>query len=187
MGEFWEREARLSAGLEDHAGAERFFARAESWLPDHAGYVANRATAIMRLKTRMDPGRRDAEAIALLERAQRMNPLSPRIRQAQSNAYRWSAHWDLAVEKISEAIELYPYDAGYRMDRAACYLNIRNWQKAEADLEFIEREKLPVWEFQRRDLNMLTDRLQLWRSHPERAAQYGSHMWSKYEPASNAP
>ena len=94
-----------------------------------------------------------------------MNPLSARSRRSLSAWHNHARRYPFALKWIDDAVEIYPHDAGYRMDRAEILLNLRNPSEASAELDFVIRNRLPIWEYQRVRFDLLTERVQVSRGH----------------------
>lgn len=90
-----------------------------------------------------------------LEEAARLNPRSAAVRDAEALWLDRQGRPEDAILKVGEAIERYPANVAYRMDRARLLLKAGRAAPAAADLQFIERGALPVWEFQQDAYNDL--------------------------------
>ncbi len=147
---FWEGEAKVMAQSGEHDRARRYFAKASAWMPDHEGYLASQAMALL-ASTPPD----FAAVEKLLDQAVKLNPLSPRMRRNQAELLDRMGKKEEALKKLDEAVALYPYDAGYRLDRAGANLGLGRKDEARKDLEFIRDNQMPVWEYQRPILEKL--------------------------------
>ncbi len=124
-----------------YTDAEAAYGRAVGWLPDDGGLLVAHARAVALA------GKPSHEWPMLLK-AGNLNPYSASIRAAQAR-WLWSRGRQAeAIVRMSEAIERYPTDAGHRLERARMLAEAGKIDNARADLEFIEREQAPVWEFQ---------------------------------------
>jgi tetratricopeptide (TPR) repeat protein/uncharacterized membrane protein (Fun14 family) len=151
----WEWKAEGAALSGEPLLAAGYYARASRLLPDDERLVLRRSGALMQI-----PGR-EAEAEGLLERAESLNPLSARIRSVQALHYEREELFDLAIRKMDEAVELYPVDAGYRLQRAGMLHRLGRDDAARADLQFVEEKGIPIWAYLRPDFDDLREELGL--------------------------
>jgi tetratricopeptide (TPR) repeat protein len=145
----WEWRGRNAMTAREPEEAARAFAHASRWLPADEGLLLGWSAALAQLPDRS----RDAEA--LLRKAQELNPLSARIRLAQSRFYEQRNQTGRALEKVDEAVALYPTDAGYRINRARLRHGLGLDDGARDDLLLIESQAMPVWTYQRSELDAL--------------------------------
>jgi len=135
----WRGKDLMQAG--DYAAADEAFMRAAELLPDDAGLWVNVAAAKSRTKER-------STAWPYLSRAAELNPYSASVCAAQA---RWLAERGRLVEaivKLDHAVERYPSNVEYRLERAALLIQAERPEAAREDLRFIAEERLPLWEYQ---------------------------------------
>jgi len=161
---FWDWEAQSAAESRDHASAAQDYAKALAWEPRNEGYMMNRAMALMSDTASANPNPDVVagelnEADHLLTNAEAVNPLSPAIRQAGARLAAYRGDLAKAAQKWDQTIELYPNDAGYRIERAHFNLDRANKDKARDDIAYLLGQNLPVWEFQQPALEELRNKL----------------------------
>jgi tetratricopeptide (TPR) repeat protein len=96
-----------------------------------------------------------AQAWALLVKAAELNPYSATAREAQAE---WLSAQGRAVEALTqmdEAIKRYPSHVGHRLTRAAMRFRAGRTAQAREDLLYIEKNELPIWEYQQTPYNQL--------------------------------
>lgn len=157
---FHEWQAKAYLADEQPGAAAAAYQKAGAWLPDDESFVAGHALSIMRMR-----GQGNA-ALELFQKAERMNPLSARIRQYQGEFFTEARQPETAVKKMNEAVLLYPFDADHRLSRAEALLNWKHPAEARADLDFIEANRLPLWEFQRPRFKRLAERAAISAANP---------------------
>lgn len=145
----WEWKAEGAMLADDPFLAAGYYSRASKLLPNDEGPVLRWSGALMQLAGRGE------EAERLLERAESLNPLSARIRSAQARFYRRQERLEPALEKMNEAIELYPADAGYRLERAELLHRLGRDDAAREDLKFVEDNEIPIWRYLRPEFDAL--------------------------------
>lgn len=139
----WEWKAESASLSGDAFLAAGYYSRAARLLPEDEGPVLRWSGALMQMSGR------EEEAARLLEHAETLNPLSARIRSSRARFYLQQEKPDRALQKMNEAIELYPADAGYRLQRAKLLHELGREAAAIEDLEFVEENDLPIWAYQR--------------------------------------
>lgn len=145
----WEWRAEGASLAGDPFLAAGYASRAAKLLPGDEGPLLRWGGALMRM-----PGREE-EAGRLLERAERLNPLSARIRSLRARFFAGEGRHDLALQKMNEAVDLYPADAGYRLQRAKLLRDLRRDEAAIQDLQFVEENAIPIWTYQRSEFDDL--------------------------------
>ncbi len=154
MGERWRWRAQTYADVGDHVAAADAYSHAAAWRPDHEGYRASEAMALLASVASGTEATRESQATlnrtdALIHEAETLNPLSPGMKRARAMFESRRGAEAAATRAWNEAVALYPYDAGYRLDRAQHAVNSKRIEAARSDLEFIIQNKLPIWEIQK--------------------------------------
>ena len=166
-GEQWSQQKRWDRAIESFRAAAR-------WAPDHPRYWVSLAGAY-------SLSGQPAQAWPLLKRAEALNPRSASVRAAQASWLDQAGRLEAAIEKMGEAIERYPSRVEYRLRRARMRLDAGRSIAARADLNYIERHRLLIYQYQREPYNALRRRaglkpVQLPRP-PEAETETGGSAW----------
>ena len=121
--------------------AAQEYARALRLLPDDPNLHMAYAAALSRSGD-------EPAAWRELEAAARLNPRSAAVYAAQSAWLDRQGRLNEALDKLNQAVERYPSNVQHRLDRARLSLKAERPAQAREDLSFIEKERLPVWEYQ---------------------------------------
>jgi hypothetical protein len=148
LGELHRGYAEAYADDRNWRVAAEHYRQALAWQPDNPALYMAQAGVLGQL------GAAD-RAWALMGEAERLNPRSAAVRGAQANWLAAQHRLDEAIQRVGQAIELYPSNVAYRLDRARFYLQTGRQGQAREDLLLIERGRLPVWEFQQGGYNEL--------------------------------
>jgi len=140
----WQAEGAAEEG--DWARAAALYARAARWLPDEPDYLIGKAVVL-------EKSGAAGQAWPLLARAAELNPYSASTLAAEADWLYDQGRQEEAIKRLGEAIERYPTHVGYRLQRARWLLEAGRPELARADLVFIEKNELPVWEYQRSPYN----------------------------------
>jgi serine/threonine-protein kinase len=135
LGEAHAAVAMIKIADWDWAGAEQEARRAIALDPD----VYTPLTMLLNITGR------HAEAIALSERAVRLNPLSAEAHRYHGNVLFWARKYEDAVSRLKRAIDLEPRHLGAMSVLGSAYVSLGRLQDALAVLdrpEFRERPKI---------------------------------------------
>src|SRR6185295_17046978 len=86
---------------------------------------------------------RHAEAIALSERAVRLNPLSAEAHRYHGNVLFWARRYEDAVSRLKRAVDLEPHHSGAMSVLASAYVALGRPQEALAVLDRPEFRETP--------------------------------------------
>ena len=128
--------------------ALRAIERAHRLAPRDAQYLLEWATAEGRLGNR-------ERFLERLDLARRMNPDSAAVRAVFARYFESAGDPERALESWGEAIERFPSRVEHRLARARLLLRLGRTNEAREDLLYIERENVPVCEFEREPYNDL--------------------------------
>lgn len=131
----WRQEGR------EYPEALEALERAARWQPDNPRYIVSQAPLLMALK-------RPAEALAKLDAGRRLNPYSASIESQAARIHAALGDSGAALTCLGRAIERYPSSVGYHLQRAALNASLKRPGAAREDLQYIEDNELPIWEYQ---------------------------------------
>lgn len=152
LGDAHEWAARHELELGNPEEALPIFRKGQQVLPRDERFVIGEAVALAQTDQL-------EEALDRLQVAERMAPLSARVRKIHADLLRTQGDLEAALAKLDEAVALYPNDAGYRLERAELLLELGRNEAARADLDYIAAENLLLWEYQRPALEDLRGRM----------------------------
>ena len=117
------------------------FEKAQAWEPDDPTYKMAQAAV-------REASGEASLAWPLMAEAGNRNPYSASIPATQARWLAGRGRLSEAIQRVGDAIDRYPSKAEYRMDRAQYWLALGKPEAARADLDYIEQQRLPLWEFE---------------------------------------
>ena len=142
----WRGQAAAEEGQWPQAVAA--YAKASRLEPDDPMRLLDLAGALARAG--------DAPAAwPLMVRAARLNPYSAAVHNIQAQWLAERGRAEEALGQMGEAIRRYPSNVGYRLERARMLLKAGRTEQARQDLEYIEKNSLPIWEYEEESYRQL--------------------------------